>query len=152
MKKGGKPTISLSIHKERGTLRPSRHNKGVQSRSVDFIPTAPETLNEEGARVWYEFFSYAIEIEGYLAKTEIGLIELACQAWQEYRDLLKVVTMEGFVVESHNGIQMINPNHKLMTAAQDRYLKIMREMGMTPTTRSGVSLMQDKPKGDFDDL
>jgi hypothetical protein len=28
----------------------------------------------------------------------------------------------------------------------------MREMGMTPTTRSGVSLMQDKPKGDFDDL
>ena len=152
MGKRGTKQTDIQVLKERGTYRADRHNKGVKSRSIDFIPTAPETLNEEGARVWYEFFSHAIEIEGYLAKTEIGLIELACQAWQEYRDLLKVVTLEGFVVESHNGIQMINPNHKLMTAAQDRYLKIMREMGMTPTTRSGVSLMQDKPKGDFEDL
>lgn len=152
MGKRGTKSTAVEIHKERGTYENSRHNKGLKTRSVDFIPTAPETLNEEGQRVWYEFFSYAIEIPGYLAKTEIGLVEQACRAWGEYRDLIKLIEIEGRIIINDKGMQIVNPHYRLYNEAQDRYYKIMRELGMTPTTRSGVTLMNDKPKDDFQDI
>jgi hypothetical protein len=35
-----------------------------------------------------------------------------------------------------------------MESAHNRYFKIMREMGMTPTTRSGITLISDDSKKD----
>lgn len=150
-KRGTKPT-DVEIHKERGSFRNDRHEKGIKNRSVDFIPMPPDVLNAEGQRMWYEFFSYAAQIQGYLAKVEIGLVEQLCRAWGEYRDLIKIIEVEGRVIINDKGMQIVNPHYRLYNESQDRYYKIMRELGLTPTTRSGVILMKEEEKDEFDEL
>ena len=147
-KRGTKPmTVDTQI--ARGTYRNDRHDKRVRARSLDSIPNHPEGLDKEGQIKWYDFLTYAVEIKGYIAPTELGLIEQMCQAWQEWKKYVKIVDADGGgVILTDKGTPMLNPNYRVMESAHNRYFKIMREMGMTPTTRSGITLISDDSKKD----
>ena len=147
-KRGVKP-MSVELHKDRGTYEPCRHNKLVRARTLTTVPEHPEGLDKEGQIKWYDFLTYAKEIKGYIAPTELGLIEQMCQAWQEWKKYVKIVEEDGGgVIKTEKGVPMLNPNYRVMESAHNRYFKIMREMGMTPTTRSGITLISDESKKD----
>ncbi len=151
MSKPGVKPISVEIQKARGTFRNDRHGKVVRARSLDSIPEHPDGLDKEGQIKWYDFLTYAVEIKGYIAPTELGLIEQMCHAWQEWKKYVKIVEEDGGgVILTDKGTPMLNPNYRVMESAHNRYFKIMREMGMTPTTRSGITLItDDSKKGGF---
>lgn len=147
-KRGTKPT-AIAVHQERGTLRNYHTDKGMQPRTIEEIPTPPPTLGEHAKHIWYNFLSSAVQINGYLANSEIPLVEIMCinfQIWYEAEEYLKV---NGRTIINDKGMEIVNPMVRVGQGAFDNYFKLMREFGMTPTTRNGVSLIDVKQDDDW---
>ena len=151
-KRGAKPQ-AVEIKRERGVFRNNRDAKfEVVGRVLDTIPYPPEDMKEHGTKLWFDFFTYALEIKGYIATIEIRLVEKMCDAYQTWKASKLQLDEEGTTIMNDKGVMMINPAFKVQQTAFETYFKISKELGLTPSTRGGVQLIQQKKAGDFDDL
>lgn len=152
MGKRGTKTLPVELHKARRTYRPVRHSQKVKMQTVDSVPEPPETLNEDGRKIWIGFLSYASEVQGYIAKTELPLVEQMACAYQEWIEAERILKTEGRVVVGSHGGDIVSPWRQIAKMAHETYYKIMREFGATPTTRTGIKLIQMDTSEDFADI
>lgn len=135
--RGPAPTPTV-IKKLRGNPGKRKLN-GAEPRPAARIPTAPRWMSAEGKR---EYRKLARLLLGAGLLTEIDGVALAmmCEALDVYRRAKEAMGGEGVVVTSDKGNSYQHPALGVMNGARSDVLRWAREFGMTPASRTRISV------------
>ena len=150
MARGRKP-IPTAVQKRNGAykINPSRENKN-EPTAPDRPPTAPAWLDSQALIAWDHFSEILREMGLYSIADQAALCQL-CIAWSNWKTATEIVQQHGMVVE-RDGAQgsTVTERSKFDLAARDwfdRFLKLLVEFGLTPSSRSRISV--GKPSSVF---
>lgn len=140
----GRKKIPTKLKELRGTTRPDRmvENEMVVS-VVQEIPDPPEWLSVIGKNEWTKVCS---ELFGkqMLHEIDLRLIESYCNAMSLHIETEMMLREKGRIQIYKNSDGTIRhaqsvPYQKIANDALDRALKIAREFGLTPSSRTSIS-------------
>ena len=101
-------------------------------------PEPPAFLSKGAKRHFIETAKVLTEMR-IMSDSDAPALAMYAQSYQIRRDALKIVEAEGLTVTSpRNGFLMQHPALGIANTAQDRCLKIMKELGLTPASRNRV--------------
>lgn len=153
----GRPKLPDQVKDKRGTLRPCRAQKSIDTPEVSLVDVrAPAHLKGEARKV-YELKVRQCFAMGILA--EIDADALALYAW-EYAELVALqqrLAKEDYVVEemTKNGVTTkVNPLAKVVQAKLATVNAIGSQFGWSPLSRmrlQAIAKGEDK-KDDFNEL
>ena len=140
----GRKKIPTKLKELRGTTRSDRmvENEMVVSL-VSEIPNPPEWLSSIGQNEWTKVCS---ELYGkkMLHHIDLRLIESYCNAMSLHIETEMMLREKGRIQVYKNTDGTVKhaqsvPFQKIANDALDRALKIAREFGLTPSSRTGIS-------------
>jgi P27 family predicted phage terminase small subunit len=96
---------------------------------------------------------------GILTSIDRAVFASYCQSWSTWKRALKTVQKEGLVIRAQEreteypdgkvvrttGVPVVHPMHKLIDSENAKMMKALTEMGMSPSSRSRVSVADRKP-------
>jgi len=146
MGKGRKPTPS-HLKLVRGTDRADRRNPAEPSPDRA-RPSAPGHMSDRGREAW-GYVVALLDRMGVLTEADALALELLCEAradWLSARDEIRIAggetyTTEGGLIKAHPAVAMRND-------AARRMQSLLAEFGMSPSSRSKVSVMNLDDKTD----
>jgi len=130
------PTELLKL---RGTYRADRHSRN-RPKPETTLPDRPRWLAGEGKKEW-ERLSPVLVRHGLLSELDRACFASYCQAWAEFVLISrKVRRLEDFTVTTDKGNVIQHPLLGIRNRAHARLLSALREFGLTPSARAGLSL------------
>lgn len=151
MPKPGPKPLPTAVKNNRGGAktyhRPMPKNEPKPKASTG-IPRAPSRLNKIGQREWRRM---AKELHGLgiLTKIDLTALEMCCSAFSDWVYAQEQIKKHGMLIKSQSGFPMQSPYLQIGNKAFEKMLKILIEFGMTPSSRSRVTV---KPKEEKDPL
>tara|TARA_R100000781_G_scaffold26759_2_gene19858 strand:- start:12601 stop:13077 length:477 start_codon:yes stop_codon:yes gene_type:complete len=140
----GRKKIPTKIKQLRGTTRKDRliENEMIVAL-VPEIPDAPDWLSPIGKSEW-EKVCFELFGKQMLHKIDLRLIESYCNAMSLHIETEMMLREKGRIQVYKNPDGTIKhaqsvPYQKIANDALDRALKIAREFGLTPSSRTGIS-------------
>jgi P27 family predicted phage terminase small subunit len=130
-----KPTAVLQLE---GGYREDRH--GGRMELPDSVPHKPDWLTGIAAEVWYQTVAMLSHCDGLLVDIDAGLLATYCEAWQTYLDAQAIVTREGLIATSGNGVQYQHPAVGIRNKARYEIMRIGSKFGMSPADRAKLSI------------
>lgn len=117
----------------------------------DRAPYAPRFLCDEGKAEWRRIIGYLLEAGLY---TEVDRTALAmyCQAFGRWIEAEKQVDERGPICTSDNGNLYQNPWVAIANKRWDQVRKVMAEFGMTPSSRTRVTVAMPEEKDELEQL
>lgn len=140
MPRGGHNRKSNSLHVVEGTYRKDRHGAKVEPKPRPVAPSMPRWLDREGRKQWRSLAPELAKV-GLLTVLDGPAFAIYCCLWSDFRRLSEVIDREGMVVEGRRG----PVKHPLLPAlhhAMDGVLTFSREFGLTPASRSRLSVAE----------
>lgn len=144
--KGRKP-IPNELHILRGN--PGKRPLPVRPRVASEVPPCPRHIDTEAKREWRRV-TKELHASGMLAKIDRAALAAYCQSWSRWVEAEENTRKAGLVVKTKNGHPMLNPYLTIANEAMRQMLKYLTEFGMTPSSRSRVSPLEDKPSDSSD--
>lgn len=92
---------------------------------------------------------------GILTEADTRALEVYAEAFAQWRDAMAKVADEGMVLITGKGYPIQNPHLTIANAAAKRMLLVLAEFGMTPSSRSRLTVGQTSPEREsnkFSDL
>lgn len=141
----GRKTIPTEIKKQRGTLDVSRVNKNEPTVKPS-IPLIPDYLTEKEKEAYQELAILCHDMNILAESDRIGLAALCSvfAQWREARDYIKEngltykqPTMTGFIHKAY-------PEVGIESDAWKRLKSMLCEFGLTPASRSNVSVIESR--------
>ena len=151
MRPGPRPQSTQTMHLTgQAAVHPERINKNEPTPPVG-APLKPGYLDATASEAWDHVVSLFDQM-GMLNKADGVLIELYAVTYSSYRNALAMVVKTGQVllVREDNGKRVEvkrNPYSVELHKYTDRLMKLLAEMGMTPSGRTRVAA---NPKNDDD--
>lgn len=159
MPKGGhnrKPKTQKIIQ---GTFRSDRNPKNEpEPEKLTEAPRPPSSLNKFGKRLWKTITPKLIDL-GVLTDLDLPVLEMACEAWGDYKDLkesiLKPINPEtgkrekqtlGEYMKGRNSQTM--PEYTAMKQLYQIFKSYMAEFGVTPVSRNRITIVPKKEEKD----
>jgi len=120
---------------------------------VDETLTPPKWMSGEGRLVWDEEFPKLIR-SGMITEIDVAAFAKYCQAFGRYLNAESMVAKQGEVLLAPStGFPIQNPYLAVANKAFEQMQKLETEFGMTPSSRSRVSMSApSKKKNRFLDL
>lgn len=120
------------------------------------VPRMPAHLPERAKSAW-KSIGPALDRMGVLTTVDAKALELLCDAYAEYRAARDVVGAKGATYESvsdHGTMWRTRPEVAIASDAWRRIATMLREFGMTPSSRTKVQATSadDKPGNPFAEL
>ena len=141
----GRKKLAPEVHKANGSYKkdPARENK-ASLKSDGKIPTMPPSLKGlKFAREKWNQLTKQLKEAGVIGSTDVHLIENYCIAYEGFRKGIEGYKKTGLVVEVVDRLGNLtykkNQHVAEIQANQDKMLKMLPEMGLTPASRSKVS-------------
>lgn len=103
-------------------------------------PPAPKWLRGEGRREWNRVARRLNEV-GLLTYVDRATLAMYCDAWGEYVEARDKVEKLGTVIKTTKGNLIQNPYYSIKNQAMKQCQQLARELGMTPSARSGLRVM-----------
>lgn len=112
----------------------------------------PVELSAEAHKEWNRLVP-DLEEMGVLTRIDTTALAAYCECWSRWVDAEKNIRKYGAVIKTAKGYPMQSPYLKIANQALDLMRKFMVEFGLTPSSRSRVTV-GDKPTDDdgWDDL
>lgn len=84
---------------------------------------------------------------------EAAALAAYCEAFETYHRLAEMSRGKGFIVKAPNGCPMISPLFTALSRARADMIRLMAELGITPSSRSRiVGDSKDAKKNPFEDI
>ncbi len=99
---------------------------------------APKGLNKRQQKHWRDLAHQFHQLQ-LTTDLDIGAMRLLVDAWERYLQANEAVNQYGLVVQGHNGVPMQSPYLQVANKAHADVLSMLREFGMTPSSRSRVT-------------
>lgn len=135
--RGPAPTPTV-IKKLRGNPGKRKLNE-AEPRPGGRMPSAPRWMSLEGKQQWRKL-APRLHAAGLLTEVDGLGLAMLCEAVGQYVEGKEIVEREGAVAISDNGNVYQHPAVALMKSARSEVLKWAREFGMTPASRTRISL------------
>ena len=142
MGKRGPAPKPTAIKRIAGTYRPDRSAANEPQPEIpERTPSVPSHLSEAARAEWYRV---AKELHGLGLLTRIDVTALAayCETFATWVEALDKCREMGLIVKSPNGFPIQNPYLSVASQAEKRMRQWLGEFGMTPSSRSRVSVPQ----------
>ncbi len=143
---GGRPPKPTVIKILAGNPGKRPLNK-AEPKPKPVAPKCPAWLSKEAKREWKRV---APELErlGLLTVVDGGALAAYCQAYARWREAEEAIKREGLVVQTGTGYLMPHPAVKIAEKAQQLIKAFCTEFGLTPSSRSRMSLPEAKDEED----
>lgn len=140
MKPGPKPTPTIKLA-QRGSWR-AKHRADYKARIIRECPSMPSWLNDITKREWRRIIPL-LKNFGILRKADKTTLEMYCSAYAEWRDYeAEIAKLESRFIKQPSGRVCPHPLIGLRDRAFDRLRKIAAELGLSPTSRTGLNIYQ----------
>lgn len=150
MNKGGRKRIPDHLKVVRGTDRPDRVNHSAPAPKV-VRPPMPAKLSRKAKENWDRFCD-VLESMGVLTVADEFALEQLVEVYAEWRTYTDIVAKEKthYETESVSGGKIIraHPVVAMRSDAARRFQSLMSEFGLTPASRSKVSVADKGEKAD----
>jgi P27 family predicted phage terminase small subunit len=145
----GKPKPT-ALKRLLGTARADRMNANEPKPTG--IPTCPSHLNSVAKREWTRISKELLAC-GLLTSIDRAALACYCVAWSRIVEAEKKIAATGLVVQSPTGYPIVNPYVGIANRATDIMHKFAGEFGLTPSSRSRLSVNPDSvKKNDWDEM
>ena len=150
--KGRKPKPrEIQIAEGRHLKNPQRFKDEVPATSTD-EPTKPEHLEGMASEAW-DSIEKVMRTAGLWSATYQVTIELYCETYANYRMAVQIVKKHGQAFAWDEGGKLKtsrNPFSVELHKYKEETLKLLTELGLTPSSRSRIALQKDiDDKDDF---
>lgn len=149
-RKGGRKPIPTCIHVLQGgrakTHRPLPEN---EPKPPAVIPKCPRHLDAEARKEWRRS-TKELEPLGMLTKLDMAVLASYCQSFSTWAKATEQIHKTGMLIKASTGTPMINPLFPIANKAEEKMLKALVEIGMSPSSRSRVKVDNPKPKSKID--
>lgn len=131
-----KPTALKVIEGNPGK-RPLTANEPEPDK-LDMLPGPPERFNKEAKREWRRTGPVLFRA-GLITAADLPMFEAYCQAWGNYVTAQRAYDGEPLIT-GQKGNLVKNPCAQIARDNLDKAIALAREFGMTPSSRSKISL------------
>jgi P27 family predicted phage terminase small subunit len=148
-KRGPKPTPT-NIRKIRGA-QDSKLAKNEPEFGVG-VGTPPAHLPHLGKKCWNEI-APMLTRAGVISPADAKALEMYCFIYAEWRQAIKALKREGSVMTHSTGSRQVSAEYTVAKGLLEQLLKLSREFGMTPSSRTSInSMIDDAQNDDMDKL
>ncbi len=113
--------------------------------------TPPDFLDEHGQKEWRRVFPMLSAIK-VIKAPEAALLAAYCGAFADFYKLSELSKGKGFIVKAPNGCPMISPLFQALSKARTEMVRLMAELGITPSSRSRVAAEKEEESDPLDDF
>lgn len=117
------------------TRRPKRSEDARRAQ----LPACPPHLKGEARREWRRTGRRLVEC-GLMTAIDGAALAVYCQAWARWIDAEGNLSRFGAVLKSPTGFPMQSPYLAIANKAMEQLTKVLVEFGMSPSSRSRVSV------------
>ncbi len=111
------------------------------------IPPRPGNLSCKEARNEWDRITALMKGTGILSRVDKNILALYCDTWATYREASKMVQREGYTITYSTGSVAQNPAVGVLHKARGDLIKLLQELGLTPSARSKViGLPEEHPQ------
>ena len=114
-------------------------------------PVAPDVLSDAASVHWGTVVQQLYDAK-IMTNLDIDALAMYCEAYARWVEANDKVRTEGTIVIAKSGYPMQSPWLSIANKAFDQMKAIMTEFGMTPSSRTRVSVQKDDPDDDWGDL
>lgn len=108
----------------------------------------PEWLSPEAAKNW-PAVAKQLHDAGLLTAIDAAALGLYCEAFARWKDANARIVRFGSVVKSPNGYPIQSPYLAIANKAHEQMTKLLAEFGMTPASRTRVSVSKPDPAAQY---
>lgn len=105
---------------------------------------APPGLSKAAQKHW-RVISRQLHNAGILTVLDRQALALYCDAYARWAQANEQITKFGIIIQAPSGYPIPSPYLSIANKAFDQMLKLMAEFGMTPSSRSRVTLSDPAP-------
>lgn len=132
----------------RGTAQPCRLNdKEPKPPMADIV--MPGGLTKEEQQHWQQIAGHLQEA-GVLTVMDVQALKLYCRIYAKWHESNEKLDEYGPVIKTKAGHPALSPYFKISQKYLDQLLTILREFGMTPSSRTKIHASSDKPDDDYE--
>lgn len=137
MGRRGPAPAPTSLKLLRGETRPSRVNYS-EPQPAATTPKPPANLGLEARTVWLRLIK-EVGPSGVLRGADLDTVRCYCEAVVRYEQAAELLSRTGPLVKGRRAGEMIkNPLHQVVRDNATLVLTFARELGLTPSARSGL--------------
>lgn len=111
------------------------------------IPDCPAFVKGSGRKEWKRVAD-ELFILGLLTRIDRGALAAYCQSYGRWEEAERKLVKEGVLFETSNGNLIQNPRLAVANKAMEMMHKFLTEFGMTPASRSRISVPKDESLDD----
>lgn len=115
------------------------------------VPTRPGWLLPEAKREWSRVVPQLQRL-GLLTIVDRAALASYCQWWARWVQAEKVLQEKGLIFETPNGYVQQRPEVAIAQKASDRCRQFCTEFGLTPSSRSRLSVAPPMPVDPFEEF
>ena len=127
-----------NLKRLQGTYTKAR-DTGTEAAVQNTKPTCPSWLPKEAKAEWRRIAN-ALHDAGLLKGIDRAALAAYCNAWARWREAELLVQADGLLSETSNGTIIQAPAVGVANVAMRDMLKILKEFGMTPSSRARLAL------------
>lgn len=135
------PTVKLLARGSRG----GKERKKSEAKLPPANTGAPSHLDGVALEKWNELAPCLAE-SGIMTKADRDTLAAYCETWESYLALKALVKEEGWTITGAMGSEMKNPNAALLGETRTSLLRLQQELGITPASRSRVTVTKEPDK------
>jgi P27 family predicted phage terminase small subunit len=146
--RGRKPTPT-QLRRLRGNpgRRPLPANE-AEAPVSDKVPRPPARLKAEARQEWCRI-APLLHNAGLLTKLDTRALEGYCVNYGRWVEAEEEIRRTGMVIRSPKGVPMLSPFVRVAREAHQAWSKVILEFGMTPSSRSRVTVTKPEKKDPF---
>lgn len=156
MKKNGPAPMPKAVAKLKGNYRPSRYDDKIEptreTNLLTTIPQPPDRLDDEGSRFWIAILSDAVQMDGYLSRWDLFMFEELCYNYQTMIAAKKDIEINGNTTITPTGVRVHSIGYRTYKESSKDFIQLCREFGLSPSSRTGVSLITKSLDNDEPDI
>lgn len=122
-----------------------------EPRPKPVAPKCPTHLSAQAKREWKRI-SVDLETLGLLTQIDMAALAAYCMAYGRWVESENMIRKHGMLVKSPNGYPMQSPYLAIANKAVEQMKGFLTEFGMTPSSRSRLSINDKGQEDEFDRL
>ena len=147
--RGVKPAPT-SLKLVKGEKKKSRLNENeLQPDTV--APTCPAFLSLMAKAEWKRMVA-ELEPLGLMTKIDRAALAAYCDCYARWAEASEMLQKTGLIIKTPNDYPVQNPVLPIINKALAEMKGFLTEFGMTPSSRTRVSVPKQKPKNPYDDI
>ncbi len=147
MAKPGRKPLPTRLKIIKGTDQPCRMKKDEPKPKADKI-IKPFELSPVASKQWTKIVK-ELNAAKLLTNIDVHALALYCEAYATWTDAMQKIQTHGVVVKSKNGFPVQSPFFHVANKSFEQMKGLLVEFGMTPSSRTRVSAVDDKDDDDF---